>query len=160
MFPLMRALLGRAESGERAAAEAGADTGELQLAAAALLVEAAVMDGHFDDAERDTVLTLVREHFGLDAGAAGDLIEEAAKAVRESGQLYGFTRVVKDRFGEEERVRMIEMLWEVAYADGSLHDYEASLVRRVSGLLYVPDRESGAARKRVLERLGMTGAAK
>jgi uncharacterized tellurite resistance protein B-like protein len=47
------------------------------------------------------------------------------------------------------------MMWEVAYADGALHDYEASLLRRVTGLLYVSDRESGEARKRVLARLGL-----
>jgi uncharacterized tellurite resistance protein B-like protein len=47
------------------------------------------------------------------------------------------------------------MLWEVAYADGTLHDYEASLLRRITGLLYVSDRESGEARKRVLARLGL-----
>ena len=49
------------------------------------------------------------------------------------------------------------MLWEVVYADGELHDYEASLLRRIAGLLYVPDRESGEARKRVLARLGVEG---
>jgi uncharacterized tellurite resistance protein B-like protein len=50
---------------------------------------------------------------------------------------------------------MIEMLWEVVYADGELHDLEASLLRRVGGLLYVSDRDRGAARMRVLNRLGI-----
>ena len=49
------------------------------------------------------------------------------------------------------------MLWEVAYADGELHDYEANLMRRVTGLLFVSDQESGEARKRALERLGLSG---
>ena len=48
---------------------------------------------------------------------------------------------------------MLQMLWEVAYADGELHDYEASLLRQVAGLLYVTDQESGTARKRARERL-------
>jgi uncharacterized tellurite resistance protein B-like protein len=47
------------------------------------------------------------------------------------------------------------MLWEVAYADGRLHHMESSLIRRVAGLLYVPDQDSGAARRRVRERLGL-----
>ena len=55
----------------------------------------------------------------------------------------------------EERVGILELLWEVVYADGTLHDYEASLLRRVAGLLYVSDRESGEARLRVMERLGI-----
>ena len=50
---------------------------------------------------------------------------------------------------------MIEMLWKVVYADGNLHDFEANLVRRICGLIYVSDRESGDARKRVLERLDL-----
>ena len=48
---------------------------------------------------------------------------------------------------------MIEMIWEVVYADGELHDYEDSLLRRIAGLIYVSDRDRGAARKRALERL-------
>ena len=63
---------------------------------------------------------------------------------------------VKDGFDQEERIRLIEMLWEVAYADGELHDYEASLMRRITGLLYISDRDSGEARQRVLARLGLS----
>jgi uncharacterized tellurite resistance protein B-like protein len=55
----------------------------------------------------------------------------------------------------EERVAIIEMLWEVVYADGTLHEYEASLLRRVCGLIYVTDQDSGTARKRVLEKMGL-----
>ena len=73
----------------------------------------------------------------------------------QSTQLYPLTRVITDRFSEDERIRMIEMLWSVAYANRRLHDYEASLVRRVAGLIHVADRENGAARKRVLRRLGL-----
>ena len=77
----------------------------------------------------------------------------ARQTVEDSTQLYAFTRVIQERFSDEERIGMIEMLWEVAYADGHLHEYESSLVRRVSGLIYVADRDSGAARKRVRQRL-------
>jgi len=54
---------------------------------------------------------------------------------------------------------MMEMLWEVAYADGRLHEYEASLARQVAGLIHVSDRDNGAARKRVLARLGLPDTA-
>lgn len=152
MIEAIRALL-RGDAGDfREAGHHGTD--ELTLAAAALLVEAAVMDGGLDEAERRTIAGLLAERFQMDAAEAEQTIDVAVDAVRDSSQLYAFTRVIKDRFDHEERVRMIEMLWEVAYADGQLHDYEASLVRRVAGLVYVPDRESGEARKRVLQRLG------
>ena len=126
---------------------------DARVAAAALLVEAACMDGTVDDSERDTITRLLCSSFGLEAAAAADLIEAATRAVAESHQLYAFTRVINDRYSHEGRVGIIEMLWEVAYADGHLHDYESNLVRRVSGLIHVPDRESGEARKRVLARL-------
>ena len=127
---------------------------ERQLAAAALLVEAATMDSSFDAAERGRIAQLIQERFGLGADEAADLIAEAEGAVAASVQWHGFTSAIKDGFDHAERVALIEMLWEVAYADGRLHDYEASLLRRIAGLLYVSDRESGEARKRVLARLG------
>jgi len=130
---------------------------DLHLAAAALLVETACMDGHVDEAELDTIAALLESRFGLNADEARTLIEAGHKAIADSGQLYGFTRIIKDRFSDEERIRLIEMLWEVAYADGHVHHYESSLVRRVAGLIYVTDRDSGAARKRVLARRKSAG---
>ena len=130
---------------------------ERQLAAAALLVEAASMDSDFGTAERATIGQLLQSRFGLSAAEAGELLAEAERAASASVQWQGFTRAVNDGFAPEERIQVIEMLWEVAYADGQLHDYEASLLRRITGLLYVSDRESGEARKRVLARLGRAG---
>lgn len=128
---------------------------ELQLAAAALMVEAATMDSDFDTEERARVSRLVEDRFALSAEEAADLIGEAEQMVAASVEWHGFTRAIKNGFDHAERVQLIEMLWEVVYADGELHDYEASLLRRVTGLLYVSDRESGEARKRVLARLGV-----
>ena len=76
----------------------------------------------------------------------------ADAATEDMVEVYGFARRVKDAFEHDERVQMIEMLWEVVYADGEIHDHEANLLRRVAGLIYVSDRESGDARKRVLDR--------
>lgn len=130
---------------------------ELQISAAALLVEGAQMDANFDTEERTRILDLVRTRFELTEAEARSLLELAGRKVEGSSQLYGFTRVVKDSFDHEERVELIEMLWEVVYADGTLHDLEANLMRRIAGLIYVPDRESGAARKRTLKKLGLKG---
>ena len=129
---------------------------ERQLAAAALMVEAATMDDTFDADERVRIGQLIQDRFGLSADETGDLIAEAEQAVSASVQWHGFTSAIKDGFEHAERVQLIEMLWEVAYADAELHDYEASLLRRIAGLLYVSDRESGEARKRVLARLGLS----
>jgi uncharacterized tellurite resistance protein B-like protein len=128
---------------------------ELQLAAAALLVEAATMDSEFNAQERERVSRLVQDRFALSAEEAADLVGEAEQMAAASVEWHGFTRAIKNGFDHAERVQLIEMLWEVVYTDGQLHDYEASLLRRVTGLLYVSDRESGDARKRVLARLGL-----
>lgn len=130
------------------------DTGALRLAVGALLVEAAQMDANFDEQERQTIATLLARRFSLGDEEARQLVETAEAQAEDSEQLYSFTRTVKDELDHEERIELMEMLWQVAYADGELHHYEANLMRRLAGLLYISDRESGAARKRVMARLG------
>ena len=124
-----------------------------KLAAAALLVEAACMDGHFDGDEREAVCAALGAHFGLSESEADTLIEEAEAAHHEATDLHRFTRAINDRYDHEDRLAVMEMLWEVVYADGRLHAYEANLIRRVGGLLHITDRERGEARKRVLARV-------
>ena len=143
-------------SGEAAAEPLSRDD-KLQLATAALLVESAHMDGEFDGDERLSIRALLKSRFELSSEECSTLIEEADQAVRETSQLYAFTRVVKDCFDEAERVEMIEMLWEVAFSDGYADDFEHNLIQRVAGLIYVSDRDRGSARKRVMARLGIEG---
>jgi len=133
------------------------DYTDLQVAAAALLVESARMDADFEDVERTLILDLVRTRFALTATEAESLLELAGEKAAGSSQLYGFTRVIKDNFSYDERIDLVEMLWEVVFADGRLHDLEASLMRRIAGLVYVSDRDSGAARKRALKKLDVKG---
>jgi uncharacterized tellurite resistance protein B-like protein len=145
--------------GAPAGGDDSANADDAAAAAVALLVEAAVMDGDFDDDERHVITRLIAERFGIEAADVEDLIASGEQAVADSSQLYAFTRVVKQGFDFDQRIELIEMLWEVAYADGALHDFEASLVRRVAGLIHVTDRDSGTARKKVLKRLGASGPA-
>ncbi len=130
---------------------------ELHLAATALLVEAACMDDDFDAEERATVQRMLSERFGMDPAEAGRLVDLAEQKVAESVELFSSVRTVKDRFDHDERVELLEMLWEVVYADGSLHDYEANLLRRLAALIHVTDQESGQARKRALAKLNIQG---
>ncbi len=146
----IKALLQR---GEQAPAASGED--RLRVAAAALMVEAARMDDDFGAAERAKIAELVSVRFDLNAEETESLLQAAEGEVDRSVQVFGFTRVVKDAFSHEDRVELMEMLWEVVYADGMLHDLEASLMRRVAGLLFVSDRENGDARKRAMARLGI-----
>ena len=129
----------------------------LALSATALLLEMARMDDHIDQQERFRIAELVRWKFNLDEETAQALIAEAEEQSAASGQWYGYTSAIVDRTDPADRVQIIELLWDVAYADGVLHELEASLVRRIAGLLYVSDKDSGAARRRVLERYGLAG---
>jgi len=129
---------------------------EEHIATAALLIEAALSDNDYQDVERQAIIDVLKRHYDLSDDDAQELVTNAEKAQAESGQLFYFTRTVKESFPVETRIQMIEMLWEIAYADGILSKFEANLVRRVAGLIYVEDRERGAARKRVMARLGVT----
>jgi uncharacterized tellurite resistance protein B-like protein len=136
------------------ASDAGAQgIDKVQLATVALLVEAAQMDAEFGAGERAKIAELVEGRFGLSAEEGRALLQAASEKIEQAVEVFGFTREIKNAFSPEERIEMMEMLWEVAYADGVLHDLEASLMRRLAGLLHVSDRDSGLARKRVIARL-------
>jgi len=151
MLRRFKALL-RGPEGSLGSSVVDHDTDELRLAAAALLVEAAIVDGRFDGRERAAIQGMLRTQFGIEAREADAIILEAEKAAHAATQLYAVTRMIRDRYGPEDRIRVVEMLWDVAYADGHLHDHEAHLVQRLAGLLYIPDSASGAARRRVAQR--------
>jgi uncharacterized tellurite resistance protein B-like protein len=127
-----------------------ADEAAAHLALAALLVEAALMDGDFKPEERAAVTALLQRRFNMGAGDCARLVSRAEAAQSESAQLYQFTRTLNDELNHREKIGVIEMLWSVAYADGALDPYEDLLIRRTAGLLHVTDRERGDARKRAL----------
>jgi uncharacterized tellurite resistance protein B-like protein len=139
--------------------KATAQADELELSVAALLIEAARMDNDFDAAERATIERLLMDKFKLSAAEARSLIEQADEAVRDSTQVFPFTRQICESMSLEDRTQIIEMLWKVVYADGVLDPYEDMLLRRIAGLIYVPDRERGMARQRALAQIAPVKAA-
>ena len=130
------------------------DDRERRYAAAGLLVVAARMDDRFSPAEREAILRLLRRQFDLSEAAAVELMGIAERRAEESQQIFPLTQIVEESFSPAERIDLMEMLWEVVYADDRLDEYEANLLRRIAGLIHVGDGDSGAARKRVLARLG------
>jgi len=129
---------------------------ELQLAIAALLLEAAIVaDGQFDAHERSVIRQLLERRFNLAAADARELIDAAVARVEGSAQLFGFTSTINRDLSRERKIEVIEMLWEVAYSDSVLDPLEDSLLRRIGGLIDISDRERGEAKLRVLRRLGV-----
>jgi uncharacterized tellurite resistance protein B-like protein len=126
----------------RERAPAGED--ELQLAAAALLFHVVAVDGVISDEERATLRGVLARRFGLEPDQVGELLRAAESAEAEAVDLYAFTSVLKQRLDDKERERIVAMMWELVYADGSVHELEDNVVWRVSELLGV------SARTRVL----------
>ena len=135
-------------------ADASLGDHDLRLATAALLIHAAAIDGSMSEAERHALQNLLKQRFALDDTAAAELIEQAIIADEKAVDLYHFTRLLNERLEENERLRMIEMLWSVAYADGAASDYENNLIWRVADLLGVSGAERIALRQRVAAASG------
>ena len=129
------------------------DSLDPRLAFAILLLEAGMMDGVLDDKEKATINKLLSNFFELSNDETNKLIEEAIRTQSESNQIIHLTRSIKENFTENQRIDIVQMIWEVILSDGEEHIYEQNLMRRVTGLLYVSDQNSGMARKRALKEI-------
>jgi uncharacterized tellurite resistance protein B-like protein len=124
------------------------DAAGLRLAVAALLVEVLRADHEVDPAERRQVVESVGRQLGLSAADGMDLLQLAEQRVDEAHDLYQFTSQVNRACTEEEKLSLVEQLWQVAAADAVIHKYEEHMIRRIADLLHVPHREFIAAKLR------------
>ncbi|HKQ29962.1 MAG TPA: TerB family tellurite resistance protein [Burkholderiales bacterium] len=120
----------------------------LHLATAALLVEMMRMSGDVADNERARVLHALEAKFGLTPDETAELSRLAEAEAKQATDYYQFTSLIQSRLTMEEKERLIEHLWAVAYADGELHRYEEHLVRKIADLLYVSHKAFIAAKLR------------
>jgi len=117
-----------------------------RLALAALLIHVMGIDGTANAAERAKVEEVLGRTFGLSGDDLQVLMADAIKAEREAVDLYRFTSVLKRQMSEADRVRAVEQLWEIVFADGRSHEFEENLVWRAAELLGV-SRQDRIARK-------------
>ena len=150
MLEALRSFLDDLTAGNRAETAA---PDEAQVAAVALLVHIAGVDGTVDAAEATRLERLVQQRYALDASAARALIAQATANEREAVDLFGFTHILKRQLDEAGRQAIVEALWEMAYADGSVHEFEENIIWRVAELLGVSARERVELRQRA-EREG------
>lgn len=122
---------------------------DARLALAALLVRAARTDGHFDSGERARILRILATRYTLDAAGSAALLAEAEVLEGEAPDTVRFTRAIKDAIPLDDRVAVIEALWQVVLDDGARHDEENALMRLVANLLGVSDQASNIARRSV-----------
>lgn len=109
----------------------------LRRATAVLMLDVARADYVFADTELARVLELVEAHFGLSAHEAAELVDAAGGEADDLTSVHEFTRLLHEHLDEEEKARIVSLLWQIAYADGRLDKYEDSLVLKISDLLYV-----------------------
>ena len=130
------------------------DTGDrdsehvLRLAVGALLLEMTHMDGEVWPEQREAVETAVLDHFELEKGEAAELLELAEAERSDSTDYFQFTSLINGVYTQEQKLRLVELLWHIAYANETLHRYEEHLVRKVAGLLHVPHSAFIAAKLR------------
>jgi uncharacterized tellurite resistance protein B-like protein len=124
------------------------DTG-YRLAATALLVHVISIDGEPTAAEKRKLHSLIESSFGLDPGTADRLIASATLVEGEAVDLYHFTSVIMRSVNEAGRLRIIEMMWEVVYADGKVSEFEDNVVWRAADLLGVSSRDRIELKHRV-----------
>ena len=109
----------------------------LRLATAVLMIDVARADHVFDEREFDRALKLIEAHFDVTPEQAAELVNVAGEKAEELISVHEFTQLLHEHLSEEEKARIIGLLWQIAYADGQLDKYENSLVLKISDLLYV-----------------------
>ena len=127
----------------------------LHLATAVMLVEVMRAGSGVRPGERAAVLAALRDKFALDPDEADRLTELALATAQQSSDLFGFTSRINDHFDMPQKLRMIEHMWRVAYADGHLGDLERHLLWRVADLLHVPQGAYVHARIRARREAGL-----
>lgn len=121
---------------------------QLQLAVAVLLHEARRADHGEGRAEQEAAEQALRDLFGLEGAAAAGLLARGRERAQQLTSLYAPLAKVKRAYGQEQRIRLVEHLWRVAFAEGGLDPHEDHYVRKVAHLLYVPNTQAILARNR------------
>lgn len=135
-------------------ADPQAEEHALQLATAVMLVEVMRSDTSFHPGEREAVLAALREKFALDADEAERLTELAQLTASRATDLFAFTSRINDHFDMPRKLRMIEHMWRVAFADGKLSDHERHVLWRVADLLHIPKGAYVHAKMRARDEAG------
>jgi len=122
---------------------------DYRLAASALLVHAAAIDGEISPVSRDTLHAVIKRRFELDEASTNELVDEAIVAEHDAVDLYHFTSLINRSLDEAGRRRVVEMMWEIVFADGRVSEFEDNLLWRAADLLGISSRERIELRQQV-----------
>ena len=147
MFEAFKTLISDIVDGEKHPSQFAEN--DYRLAAAALLVHAAAIDGDLSQSERDKLHAVIKQRFNLTDADTDKLVDQATAAEHEAVDLYHFTSQLNRALDEPGRARIIEMMWEIVYADGQRDELEDNLLWRAADLLGVSPRERIELRRRI-----------
>jgi len=124
------------------------------VALSCLLVEAALVDEDFGKDEKKVIFNILKKQFKNESNSSiNKIITQAIDSFNNSSDLVTHTRKIKENWKLNDRINIIEMLWKVCLVDGQLEPYEDMLIRRISGLIYVDDKNRNLAKKNALNSL-------
>jgi uncharacterized tellurite resistance protein B-like protein len=128
---------------------------KIEIAACALFIEMAQVDGEFTDDERKFILSEMKKTFDLDEECANNLMDLAEKKVKESVSVYEFTTIINTTFSNDEKLDLIQRLWKLIYRDNKLSAYEDQLIKRIAGNLNIEHKDIINAKLLVKEQMGL-----
>ena len=120
----------------------------LEIAAAALLFEVSRSDYNTDDKDREIITELIKRQFCLSEQEAETLLQLAEQEVHDATSLHQFVSLLNENWSPRQRLKLVELMWQVAYADDVLNDHEGHLMRKIQRLLYIPHRQFIGAKLR------------
>ena len=123
---------------------------DVRVAACALFVEMARIDEKFTEAEMDTILSIVQDRYGLSREHADALVAEADKELDKSVDLWQFARLINEHYSPDEKIEIIEILWQMVFVDGKMDRYEHYLMNKLKNLLRLSHDQLIAAKLKVL----------
>ena len=124
---------------------------DVRVATCALLLEMAHIDGEFSDSEKDQIIQTLKQDHGLSEEAVAELLKASKEELKGSIDLWQFTNLVNQNYSLEEKIRIIEMVWQLAYTDGTLDKHEDYLLHKMANLLRLTHKQLIEAKLKVLQ---------
>ena len=123
---------------------------DTRIAACALFLEMASIDGEFSDIERDNILSILKKEYQLSDEYAVLLLEASKNELKQSIDLWQFTNLINQNYSKEEKIDIIEMIWNIVYADGKLNQHEDYLIHKLANLLRLTHKQLIDAKLKIL----------
>lgn len=125
---------------------------DIRVATCALLLEMANIDGEFSESERGNIINILKRDFNLSDEYAEELIKASNEELAGSVDLWRFTNLINRNYSMEEKIRIIQMVWKIAYTDGKLDKYEDYLIHKLARLLHLTHRQLIESKLKVVRR--------